>query len=292
MENKSGIYQWRNLLTNKVYIGSAKDLYTREKVHLARLRKNNHHSIHFQRSYNQHGEGNFVFEILEYVENKEKLIEREQHYLDKLGATLFLEKKSNTFVEKTYNMVPRAGSSLGHKMTEEQNQRNRERAKVIKRVKCLYCDKITTPSKIARWHNDRCLNKPGIDVEKEKERRKTSVEVKEKQSKKIKLIRAREETKQHYKNAILNRPLITCPHCNYESYNKGNMTKCHFDRCKENPNFDYEAEAIRKREWSIKLKEAAKNKELVKCPHCGYENRNKGNMIQNHFDNCKSKKMI
>jgi len=221
---------------------------------------------------------------------KRSLESREKMSKNRKGIIFTEEHKAN--IKKNNARKGKPGTMLGKTHSEEVRLKLREVSKTIQHIKCLYCDKIATPSKIARWHNDRCLNKPGIDIEKEEERRKASIETREKQSKSNKRARSKEEVRENYKNAILNRPLITCPHCNYESYNKGNMTKNHFDRCKENPNFDHEAEVIRKREWSIKLKEAAKNKELVKCPHCGYENRNRGNMMQNHFDNCKSKKMI
>lgn len=42
------------------------------------------------------------------------------------------------------------------------------------------------------------------------------------------------------------RPFVICPHCNYQSKNKGNMVKCHFDRCKENPALDREAERMKR----------------------------------------------
>lgn len=357
MKNKSGIYKIINLINNKIYIGSAVNFRERKNIHLYHLRNNKHHSQYLQKSFNKHGEENFVFEVLEFVENKENLIEREQFYIDTLkphynicpkagshlgrrnseevkrkmslnsrsrGRTHSIEvreKMSRDRMGKTHSpetkkkisenrkgiifteehkanikknnaRKSKPGTMLGKTHSEEVRLKLKEVSKTIQHVKCLYCDKVATPSKIARWHNDHCLNKPGIDIEKEEVRRKASTETREKQSKSNKRARSKEEVRENYKNAILNRPLITCPHCNYESYNKGNMTKCHFDRCKENPNFDHQAEAIRKQELSIKLKEAAKNKELVKCPHCGYENRNRGNMMQNHFDNCKSKKII
>lgn len=31
---------------------------------------------------------------------------------------------------------------------------------------------------------------------------------------------------------VKNRPLITCPHCNYSGYNKGSIIRVHFDKCK------------------------------------------------------------
>jgi hypothetical protein len=46
----------------------------------------------------------------------------------------------------------------------------------------------------------------------------------------------REDVKAKLRKAWANKPLIVCPHCDKSSKNKGNMTRHHFDHCKENPN--------------------------------------------------------
>ena len=78
---RSGIYEIRNVLNNKVYIGSSVDIPERWNEHKRELSKNNHHSILLQRAWNKYGEENFKFNILEkYSENE--LLNREQYYLD------------------------------------------------------------------------------------------------------------------------------------------------------------------------------------------------------------------
>jgi len=57
------IYRIRNLVNNKCYIGSAKNLHNRVVKHLSDLRRNTHHSIVLQRAYNLYGELNFVVTI-------------------------------------------------------------------------------------------------------------------------------------------------------------------------------------------------------------------------------------
>lgn len=99
MKNKSGIYQIRNIVNDKVYIGSAIYLKGRKNIHLYHLRNNKHHSQYLQKSFNKYGEENFVFEVLEFVESKENLIEREQFYIDTLNPD--------------YNICKTAGSRLG-----------------------------------------------------------------------------------------------------------------------------------------------------------------------------------
>lgn len=101
-----GIYKITNIVNGKFYIGSSKEIIQRWVDHRYLLNSNNHHSKHLQSSWNKHGEQSFLFEIVEECE-KEKLIEREQFYLDNLlKADLFLRKESNYFIENGYNINP------------------------------------------------------------------------------------------------------------------------------------------------------------------------------------------
>lgn len=83
---KSGIYQIKNSLNQKVYVGSAKDFDKRWKKHFSDLEKGTHHSIKLQRSYNKHGN---IFEcnILEEIPyEKSLIIERENFWIKKLDS--------------------------------------------------------------------------------------------------------------------------------------------------------------------------------------------------------------
>lgn len=95
---KSGIYIIRNLINDKIYIGSSADVNKRIVTHKSRLNLNKHHSIILQRAYNKYGSENFVFEIFEYIEDKTKLLEREQNWLD--------------FFKPEYNISKIAGSPM------------------------------------------------------------------------------------------------------------------------------------------------------------------------------------
>ena len=110
INNCSGVYKIVNSLNDKHYIGSAININTRWKNHLKDLKNNKHHSNHLQRSWNKYGEGSFKFEVIEYIEDKTKLIEREQHWID------FYQSYKR---EYGYNLLPKAGSMLGYKMPIE-----------------------------------------------------------------------------------------------------------------------------------------------------------------------------
>ena len=84
--NISGIYQIKNLINNKLYIGSSKNLYERFLTHRAELRNNYHFNTHLQNAFNKYGEQNFQFTILQQCDNDQNLLfDLEQWYVDILN---------------------------------------------------------------------------------------------------------------------------------------------------------------------------------------------------------------
>jgi len=81
---KSGIYQIRNTLSNKCYIGSASNSFTKRwQNHRSELNLNKHHSVYLQRAWNKYGADVFVFEVLLYCD-PENCLMYEQSFLDSL----------------------------------------------------------------------------------------------------------------------------------------------------------------------------------------------------------------
>jgi hypothetical protein len=78
----TGIYKITNLVTNKVYIGSAINIDSRIKAHISKLKGNLHINKHLQSSYNKYGENNFKFELIREVSNN-ILRRAEQFYINK-----------------------------------------------------------------------------------------------------------------------------------------------------------------------------------------------------------------
>lgn len=110
MNKKIGIYKITNLVNNKIYIGSSISLGERWTNHKISLRNNKHDNIHLQRAYNKYGKDNFKFDIIEYVDNVDILIDREQHWIDKLDIC-------NDKIG--YNICPTAGNCLGRELSEK-----------------------------------------------------------------------------------------------------------------------------------------------------------------------------
>jgi len=100
----SGIYQIRNIVTDKIYVGSATNLNRRKREHFYYLKRNKHHSILLQRNYNKYGLDYFKFEVLAYCP-REYLIKLEQWFLDNSKPSLNINKT--------------ADSRLGSKLSKE-----------------------------------------------------------------------------------------------------------------------------------------------------------------------------
>ncbi len=78
---KIGIYKIKNIINNKVYIGSSINILDRKRTHLYKLRKNKHENNHLQNSFNKYGEKNFIFSII--IEcDKEKRGEEEEKFIE------------------------------------------------------------------------------------------------------------------------------------------------------------------------------------------------------------------
>lgn len=139
----SGIYQLLNLVNNKRYVGSAVNLKRRNKQHFSDLRKGKHHCIHLQNAFEKYGEENFIFEVLEIVEDKNNLLQWEQWFLDYYDF------------ESLYNTCPTAGNSLGVVRSEETKEKLRK-ANLGKRhseetkEKC----RIASLGKISKRHSE------------------------------------------------------------------------------------------------------------------------------------------
>jgi hypothetical protein len=101
-KGKSGIYRWVNQINGKSYIGSS--------INIARRMYEYYNSKYLlskktiiYKALLKYGYSNFSLEILEYCDKKD-LISREQYYLDLL--------------KPEYNILEKAGNSLGYKHSD------------------------------------------------------------------------------------------------------------------------------------------------------------------------------
>ena len=134
-----GIYQIRNKINNKIYIGSSINIKKRWNEHMSDLFNNTHHNIYLQRVWNKYGELNFVFEILLLCEQSE-LLKYEQWFLDNvieygvdyniskfsdvgfrggIHTDKWKERKSKEMTGENNPMFGKVGANRGKKFTEE-----------------------------------------------------------------------------------------------------------------------------------------------------------------------------
>jgi group I intron endonuclease len=117
----SGIYRITNIWTNDIYVGSAVNFKKRWNWHLKDLKGNRHSNSYLQNAWNKYGNDYFKFEIIECCE-KEKLIEREQYWIDTLKCVR----------PNGYNLAPIAGNSLGIKRSAETREKQRQKKLGVK----------------------------------------------------------------------------------------------------------------------------------------------------------------
>lgn len=80
-----GIYEIKNTINNKRYIGSSIDLKKREKVHFKELEKGSHHSIKLQTDYLAFNKKDFIFTVLENCKQSVLKV-REQFYIERFNS--------------------------------------------------------------------------------------------------------------------------------------------------------------------------------------------------------------
>jgi len=103
--NTSGIYAIVNRATRDMYVGSAINIARRWRRHKNELANNKHYCHHLQNSYLKNGSSAFDLEIIEFVDSKSALIQREQFWVD--------------FFKPSYNKRLVVNSPLGTKHSAE-----------------------------------------------------------------------------------------------------------------------------------------------------------------------------
>lgn len=107
-----GIYEIRNIVNGKVYIGQSICIESRIKRHKRELAKGIHHNHHLQRSYNKYGKDKFTYNILYEATDSEDL--------DKLEMQFIKDHNAFTF---GYNSTLGGKGDLGMIVTDEFRKR-------------------------------------------------------------------------------------------------------------------------------------------------------------------------
>lgn len=87
--NNKGVYIIKNIINNKVYVGSTYVKFSeRYRSHRNRLKRQVHHSPHLQNSWNKYGEDNFSFVPIEILEDNEEITLREEYWINYYNAVM------------------------------------------------------------------------------------------------------------------------------------------------------------------------------------------------------------
>lgn len=119
--SNGGIYQFRQLSTGRKYIGSTHHFRERRNDHIRKLNGDFHDNPYFLSAWKKYGSDDFVFEIIEIIDDKSKLLDREQWYLD------FVIDWANDFnIAKIAACPPNGSGRKGKKWSDETRRKFRE----------------------------------------------------------------------------------------------------------------------------------------------------------------------
>lgn len=129
---KTGVYQIRNLINGKVYIGSTTMSFEkRMSHHLNQLKRNNHKNRYLQNAWNKHGEDNFIFEILKTC-NIEDCLKEEQIYLDLIKFKYNINPLATGAPNKSQETIKRRNTTFKKTVSEAAIYYNKFKSDKIK----------------------------------------------------------------------------------------------------------------------------------------------------------------
>ncbi len=128
------VYRWVNKINGNIYVGSTINLRVRLYTYFSLGSLSKSKRI-IDKALLKYGYSNFSFEILEYC-TRENVLVREQYYMDLLNPV--------------YNIVEKAGSTLGYKHSDEvrEKMRNLKISDEVLRVKLQSVAKATEANKV------------------------------------------------------------------------------------------------------------------------------------------------
>lgn len=128
--HKPGIYCIRNIINNKVYIGKARNIYTRINQHRCAFRKGTkgEHNDYFFNSWVKYGEENFEYFVLEYLEINEELFKERELYWMKIYDSCNRKKGYNLRQDSCTNMIVHEETSkkISKRLKKEWKEGNRK----------------------------------------------------------------------------------------------------------------------------------------------------------------------
>lgn len=167
--NKSGIYRWNNLITNKSYIGSAKSIRGRFSIYYSTnsvQRKLAEGNSAIYSAILKYGYENFSIDILEYCDIS-SLIEREQYYIDLLEPEYNILKIAYSREGAKHTEITKSSiglKRLGRKHTEEAKLKMREIAVLRKGEETSFYGKNHSLESLLKMSMNRSIQVKVLDT--------------------------------------------------------------------------------------------------------------------------------
>jgi len=96
-----GVYTITSKTTGKSYVGASSNVELRFRAHIKHFENGTHTNPRLQAAWNEYGENDFIFSVLEEVATSDDLGKREQYYMDRQSQTDF-------------NIISRTNLRVGH----------------------------------------------------------------------------------------------------------------------------------------------------------------------------------
>ena len=302
------IYKTTNIINKRFYVGrhstdNIQDNYLGSGIALLG-------------SIQKYGADSFTREVLEFCENIELLLEREEFWIKELDA-----------IKKGYNIT---NSSCGGNLDCIEYK-----DRFIEDITCPYCGFVSKNKPMMyNIHFGNCKQNPDFNVEEFTQRKLKSDATRRKSVEYLPVLVCKwcgfknknrgvfyqfhEDNCKFNPNYSDDRNVIECPHCKVTSKNEYLMRRYHFDNCVNNPVATDETLLLRKVKDTTNISKANNSKSkrdaiskantgklkseetkllmrenwdysrpILQCPYCPLTSRNSGNMKRYHFDNCK-----
>lgn len=137
----TGVYAIKNIVNNKIYVGSSGNMGNRWQQHLYSLRNGTHHSSDLQKDYDLYGFENFIFFVLKMVDSKEndKLSFFEQLYITKYNSVIEGYNMCNSFITEDNRFVDMISSFIENTLNRKEiNNQIHKNIKIFNNEKMLY----------------------------------------------------------------------------------------------------------------------------------------------------------
>ena len=172
------IYEIRNIINGKRYIGCSKDVTVRFIKHKSRLKNNKHKNSYLQNAYNKYGESNFEYNILFKVKSEAEMYDKEKKLISEnddlynlaeggLGGDTFTNRSEEAKaitrekLSKVSKISNEKNKSLHSENTTKLWQDDEYREKVLKSVrenaKNQNTGRILVKVLRRRWKTLRCV---------------------------------------------------------------------------------------------------------------------------------------